>query len=180
MPECFKSGGFFSSNILWALNHETRHGERDGDLMTADRQDRGGGTVSPISSLCGMLLSDNRSCTTPDLSHVLLVAWRTTQDNGDVFSCVHAFVWGEGEPTRWHLWLGTFCAHPPKWNICLLFGFISFSCLSWVCVCGCVHVHVPLLHSQSMKACAGLEERCCVPVSGCAGSGSRLFITLRP
>lgn len=79
-----------AANILWSLNHETRRGEQDGDLMTADRQ---GGTVSPISSLCGPLLSDKRSCTTPDLSHVLLIACQATQDNKDVFGRVCLFVW---------------------------------------------------------------------------------------
>ena len=85
-----------AANILWSLNHETRRGERDGDLMTANRRR---GTVSPISSLCGTLLSDKRSCTTPDLSHVLLIARRATQHNGDVFG--RLCVW-EGEGGRIH------------------------------------------------------------------------------
>lgn len=29
-----------AANILWSLNHETRRGERDGDLMTANRRGR--------------------------------------------------------------------------------------------------------------------------------------------
>lgn len=145
MPECFKSGGFFSSNILCALNHETWRGERDGDLMTANRQDRRGGTVSPISSLCGTLLSDNRSCTTPDLSHVLLVAWRATQDNGDVFACVCVCL-SKGERTRWHLRLGTFCAHlPPKTYVCCINSY-PFLCLSCVCARWCALVCISLLH----------------------------------
>lgn len=47
--------------------------------MTADRQ---GGTDSHISALCGTLLSDERSRTTPDSSHVLLIA---THDSKDEF-----------------------------------------------------------------------------------------------
>ena len=75
--------------------------------------------------------------------------------------CV-CFVLGEdGERSRWHLWLGyILCSSSYMRDICLLFKSISFSCPSGVCVCGCVCVHVSLQHSQSMKACAGQEERC--------------------
>lgn len=154
MPECFKSGGFFSSNILCALNHETRRGERDGDLMTANRQDRRGGTVSPISSLCGTLLSDNRSCTTPDLSHVLLVAWRATQDNGDVFSCV-CVLFGARESERVDIYgrVHFVLVFLTETYVCCISSY-PFLCLSRACVRRRVRVCVCLLHNQSMKACA--------------------------
>lgn len=50
--------------------------------MTADRQ---GGTDSHISALCGTLLSDERSRTTPNSSHVLLIACPATHDSEDEF-----------------------------------------------------------------------------------------------
>lgn len=50
--------------------------------MTADRQ---GGTDSHVSSLCGTLLSDERSRTTPNSSHVLLIACPATHDSEDEF-----------------------------------------------------------------------------------------------
>lgn len=71
-----------------------------------------------------------------------------------------------GERRHQHLRLGTFCAHINLRNVSVLFEFISFFLSS--------------LHSESMKACTGLEERCSVPLSGCVGSGSGLFSTLRP
>lgn len=76
-----------AANILWCWNHETRRGERDGDLMTADRQ---GGTDSHVSSLCGTLLSDERSRTTPNSSHVLLIACPATHDSEDEFRVTSA------------------------------------------------------------------------------------------
>lgn len=74
-----------------------RTGWRPHDCQEAGRW------VSPISSLCGTLLSDKRSRTTPDLSHVFLIAWRGAQNNKDVFACVSVLVG--------HLWSSTFCAH---------------------------------------------------------------------
>lgn len=73
-----KAGDFF----LWTLNHETWRGERDGKLMTADKQDWRGGTEHPPpphQPLCGTLLSDKRSRTTPNPSHVLLITRQVTR-----------------------------------------------------------------------------------------------------
>lgn len=54
--------------------------------MTAEGQ---GHTVYPASSLpLWDALSDKRSCTALDLSHVLLIACRATQENKDAFAGV--------------------------------------------------------------------------------------------
>ena len=149
---------------LWTTRHGVANGMETSWLPTG-----GGGTVSPISSLCGTLLSDKRSCTTPDLSHVLLIARRATQDNRDVFGRLCVFVWAGGASAS-----VTGCILCSSSSDHMFVEFISF--LYFFCLCS----SCSMLHSQSMKACAGLEEQCCVPVSGCGGSGSRLFSTLRP
>lgn len=75
-----------AAKLLWSLNHETRRSEQDGDLMTAEGQ---GHAVYPAGSLpLWDALSDNRSCTALDFSHVLLIACQATQENRDVFARV--------------------------------------------------------------------------------------------
>lgn len=78
-----------AANVLWCRNHETRRGERGGDLMTAHRQ---GGPASHISPLCGTLLSAERSRTTPNSSHVLFIACPAAHDSeeySDICSWLH-------------------------------------------------------------------------------------------
>lgn len=145
--ECFQTRGFLAQThyALWTTRHGVANAMEASWLPT---NRTGGEAQSPPSALCGRLLSDKRSRTTPDLSHVLLVAWRATQ-NRDV--CLFELVW-----MRRHLWLGKFCARLHHRNMCLS----SYAVLVW---------SVSLSYARVWKHVLGWKRGAvslCVGVSG--------------
>lgn len=116
-----EAGDFFNPSILWTLNHETQRGERHGDLMTANKQDRQGGTVSPRH------LSVGRFCSIRDHApHPIKV----------MCSLLH----GEQHKTT------AMCS-----LVCLRCFLSPSSLHWSLSVCSSVCVCVSLLHSQSVK-----------------------------
>lgn len=148
-----------AANVLWCWNHETRRGEQDGDLMTAERQ---GGSVSRNQPslwdafVCWEVMhhSQFKSCALHCISS-------NTWQRGWIWSRLCVCHWEEGDSD--FFFLGTFSA-------LLLFQNARVS----VCV------FLQLAFSVFLYA-QPKEERCTgVPVSGCVWSGSRLLVLRDP